>query len=249
MRKFNVRLIAAMLSVGSLSVYPPTATAAGRDDMAAPAPKESPLAKALARDTGVAWTVEVDPRSGEVSFLAPETAVSVGKGTPEAMARAFFRRYAAHSHASPREELRVQRAETDPGDGSHYVRFQHFIAGTNIRIDGSVSMATFTSDGKLVWSHAGFRADIARLSTRPAVARSVAISKAEGIAMRNCELASKEGLSSRAALAVMANPEHPAALMWQVTVASKDGRCGEILASIDASTGRELDLHDGAVVD
>ena len=53
----------------------------------------------------------------------------LGSGSPEADARGFFERYSEQLGTSG-HDLRLQVNEAEPGGGT-YVRFKHFVPGTN----------------------------------------------------------------------------------------------------------------------
>ena len=107
-------------------------------------PKE--LRARLEEDTGVAWTVHSDEESKIVRFLAPAIPLRVTEGTPEVAARAFFDRYrdALHGEGGV-DELRAVVTNANEADGA-YVRFEHYLKGTDVRVFDVVSTARFTDN-------------------------------------------------------------------------------------------------------
>ncbi len=100
-------------------------------------------------DTGVPWYTHSHPENNEVRFLAPREPVKIGDGSPEEVTRAFFDRYrdALHGTGKP-DELRAVPQPIGAPDGMQYVRFDHYVPGTDIMVFEASSGALYTKDGK-----------------------------------------------------------------------------------------------------
>jgi Zn-dependent metalloprotease len=212
-----------------------------------PDPGTTPdLATRLESDTGVKWTVYVDPRSNEVRFLAPEKPISIGTGTPEENARAFFDRYRDALHASGNgDEIRIVSTATDARGGIH-IRFTHFLPGTDLPVFDSGSTAHFTADGSVYWLQADFRADLAALDGVAALTKDEATARALAHVTAACGAIHGAPLASAAELGVLSDPETHAALAYRVRVSVQSERCGAPSVFVDAKSGAALKIEEGA---
>ena len=197
----------------------------------------------LESDTGVAWGVVVDPRSHAPRLLSPASPVRLGSGTPEADARAFFERYGQQLGVAG-HELRVHLNETEPGGGT-YVRFEHFVPGTNLRVFDVSSMAHFRADGAAYLVQPGFREGLER------VAHEAAISQDEAVRSAITRIASECGVSTGAVpsrapeLGVAADEDAPLTLAYRVRFREVTEACLSPQVDVDATTGAVLRIHAG----
>jgi Zn-dependent metalloprotease len=207
------------------------------------------LATRLQQDTGVVWSVYADDQNKAVRFLAPQTPVKTTEASPEAAARAFFDRYRDALYGSDNaDELRLvdkNDAITTEDDGP-YLRFEHYLAGTDIRVFDVASSARFTNDGALVWLQSGFRGGLASVPRAAAVSSSDAVAKATAKANERCgQAVGKDDPPPTATLGVSLEGG-AARLVWRVQIMSSTGSCATPLVSIDATTGDLLAIQDGA---
>lgn len=204
------------------------------------------LAGRLENDTGVKWTVYVDPRSHEVRFLAPKRPVSIGAGTAEENARAFFDRYRDALHASGRsDEIRIVSTATDSRGGIH-IRFVHFVPGTDLPVFGSGSTAHFTEDGAVYWLETDFRADLADVDGHATVTKDEATAKAIAHVKSACGAVQGEPTASAAELGVLSDPETHATLAYRVPASAQSERCLAPSVFIDAKSGAPLKIEETA---
>lgn len=200
----------------------------------------------LQEDTGVFWTLERDPRSHEYRFMAPSEPIRIGAGTPEEMARAFFDRYRDSLHGTGMaDELRAIESISDDGHGSQYVRFEHYLPGTDIPVFDVRSSALFTKDGKFVLAQPGFRGDLSTVSKTAAISDSQAKSKAIARAQAACGTI-KGDPKPTIKLGVHALEEGASRLAWQVQLMTQSDRCIDPTIVVDATNGDILEVRDSA---
>ncbi|HSO40601.1 MAG TPA: hypothetical protein VLT33_49075 [Labilithrix sp.] len=191
------------------------------------------LCARLAKDTGTEWSAYVDDRGNEIRHLSPMKPVTFGSGSAEQRARAFFERYAAELHASD-EELRIMPDQSGP----EYVRFAHYLKGTELPVFLTVSSASFTKNGELYMTQPGFRAGLGALPRRASVSAADARKTVEAEWRRQCPNVTPANIAELA-LGVRGEPTLPPLLVWQATFsfAYDSGRCQMQHISIDAMTG------------
>jgi len=237
LRYLSLPLLAACGSIAACSSDPDPA----------PTPPGTALAAQLEKDTGTKWTVFTDPRSREIRFLAPATAVQIDAGSPEQKARAFFGRYAAalHSTAST-DELQLVSTAVDARGGTH-IRFSHTLPGTRLPVFGSGTTAHFTAAGAVYWLQTDFRADLADLDASAAtLTKDMAISKALAHVKATCGASPREPVANDAELGVHSDPERPAALAYRVRVFAQSERCVAPSVFIDAASGKAIEIEERA---
>lgn len=211
-----------------------------------PEPAAPGLAGQLEKDTGIKWTVYTDPRNHEVRFLAPETPVQIGAGTPEEKARAFFERYSAALHTSGKsDELRVVNSATDKRGGIH-LRFEHFLPGTALPVFDSGTTAHFTADGAVYWLQTDFRADLADVDGNATVAKDAAVAKAVAHVKSSCGAFQGEPTAGAPDLGVLSDPDTHAALAYRVRVSVHGETCSAPSVFIDAKSGAVLKIEERA---
>lgn len=202
------------------------------------------LGTRLEKDTGVAWTVYVDPRSSEVRFLAPASPVRIGGGTPDENARAFFAHYRESLHASGKpDELRPVSAITDARGGLH-LRYEHFLPGTELRVFDSGTTAHFTADGALIWLQTDFHADLESVDPAPMVPREAAIGTAIAHLQASCGAMTGTPVVGTHELGVLAGEEGKPTLVYRSTLDTKSERCTAPTVFVDARTGAPLRLEE-----
>lgn len=213
-------------------------------------PEASPagLGARLEADTGVPWAVYVDEQSKAVRFLAPGTPVKASDASPEVAARAFFDRYRDVLYGSDgADELRLvpkDEAITPEGDGA-YVRFQHYLQGTDIRVFDVASTARFTTDGSLLWLQSGFRAGLGSVPRAASVAAPDAVSKATARSIEVCGSPARQDDDHPPApvLGVSVGGTGPR-LIWRVRIMRSTERCTTPTVTVDATSGEVLELRD-----
>ena len=212
----------------------------------APADRESRLAARLQADTGTAWKVYVDPRAGEVRFLAPISAPARGLsgGSAEEKARALFDRYRDDLGKTDRETIRVRTTTTD-AYGNEAVRFDHFLGGTDLPIFDTSSAVEITRDGALVHIEPGFRHDLDAVATSATVTQSAAEATALTQARAVCALLdSDHAVLKQTTLGVFADPGSSPALAWAVDVRTSFEGCAAPRVFVDATTGAVLKMRE-----
>ncbi|MDB5212591.1 MAG: putative zinc metalloprotease, partial [Myxococcaceae bacterium] len=224
----------------------------GPDDAPAPSPgagSADDLAARLQSDTGVAWGVVVDPRSHAPRLLSPASPVRLaaagasGASSPEADARAFFARYAAYLGAAG-HDLRASVNETEPSGGT-YVRFQHFVPGTNIRVFDTSSMAHFRADGTAYLVQPGFRAGLDAVPHDAAVTQDAAVRAATARIATECGIATTAAPSRAPELGVAGDEDAAFALVYRVPFSEVTEACLAPQVDVDATTGAVLRIHTG----
>ncbi len=221
----------------------PVACSSSGDDPAKP----QGLSARLEQDTGVAWSVYVDEQNEAVRFLAPQTPVKTSDGAPEAVARAFFDRYRdALFDNDKADELRLvpkNEAVTTEDDGP-YLRFDHYLAGTDVRIFDVVSTARFTNDGALVWLQSGFRGGLGAVARAPAVSQADAIGKATAKAIELCGVfGRRDDAPPTSKLGVTFEGGAPR-LVWRIQIMRSTDSCSMPTVTLDATTGDFVSLRD-----
>jgi Zn-dependent metalloprotease len=211
--------------------------------------KPQDLAARLEQDTGVPWSVYDDDQAKAVRFLAPKTPVKTSGATPEEAARAFFDRYRDALHGSDAaDELRLvpkNDAITTEDDGP-YLRFAHYLAGTDVRIFDVVSTARFTNDGALVWLQSGFRGGLGAVPRTAVVSASDAVTKATAKSIELCgQPAGTDDAQPAATLGISLEGSAPR-LVWRIQIMRSTGSCATPLVTIDATTGELVGVRDGA---
>ena len=211
-----------------------------------PEPKPSELRARLEADTGVPWVVHTHDRSKAARFLAPTTPVKADAGSPEIAARAFFDRYRDALHGQDgADELRAVVTNANEADGA-YVRFEHYLKGTDVRIFDVASTARFTTDGALVWLQSGFRAGLRAVPTSAAVSIADALNRAVA---KSTELCGDDGRQDNgppsAKVGVLTEGDAPR-LVWRVQLMTNTERCATPTVTIDATSGDFMGLEDGA---
>jgi Zn-dependent metalloprotease len=233
-----------LLSLGAAACVAP----APDDTASSPTDREARLAAKLEADTGVGWKVYVEPRSGEVRFLAPLAATGQGlaAGSVEQKARALFERYGVELGKTDREELRVKDNTTDTF-GNQSVRFEHFLAGTDLPVFESSSLAEVTSDGALIHIEPGFHHDLDGVARAETITASAAEQAALDDVRSSCGAApSDHVVKKRSTLGVFAEPGSPAALAWAVDVRTSSANCAAPRVFVDATTGAVLATRETA---
>lgn len=169
--RFATPVLVLLAACGSASVGCST------EEEPAPFAEAQPTRSRFERDTGVPWLVAEDPSSKDVRFIAPQSPVEIGHGSPESRARELFLTYAAELHGSG-DPAELGSAEVIGGDVTT-VRIPQRLPGTTILVRGAVSVATFLPDGKLMFAEPSFFADLGHVPKRAAVAadRAVAIAR------------------------------------------------------------------------
>lgn len=204
------------------------------------------LASRLEQDTRVTWTVYADPRSHEVRFLAPRAPVSIGTGTAEEKARAFFARYRDALHATgSANEVRLVSSATDLRGGTH-IRFEHFLPGTNLPVFDVGSTAHFTADGSVYWLETDFRAELADLDAHPSVTKEAALAAATAYVQVNCGTMAGAPTATLAELGVLSDPSLPVTLAYRVPVAVRSTGCTAPQVVVDAKSGVVIRLEEHA---
>lgn len=215
----------------------------GHDD----APSE--LATRLERDTGTPWALYVDGPGKAVRFLAPREPVAVSEASPELTARAFLERYrGALFGGDADDELRAlpdNDATPDAEDGA-YVRFEHVLRGTEVRVFDVASTARFTKEGALMWVQSGFRAGLRDVPRTASFAEPDARRVAdETFAARCGDVILRDAGDSVSTLGV--SLEGGAwRLVWRVRVMRETDRCTTPTVAIDATNGAVLAVRDEA---
>ena len=202
------------------------------------------LQSQLKEDTGVAWGMYVDPRNASPRVLTPATPVHVGGATPEADARAFFNRYSKEL-GSAGHDLRVIVDEQELG-GGHYVRFQHYLSGTNLRLFDVVSMAHFTADGSIYVAQPGFRTGLDAVEPNAKLSANEAASAAINAAIANCGADPSVQPIDPPELGVLADEAMPFALVYRVKFGFFTARCLAPQFDVDAQAGTVLRAQPGA---
>ena len=238
---FALAFLAGAACVGN-SGCSPDAPAADAATTASPEEKEASLQAKLLGDTGIGWKVIVDPRNNEVRFLSPSVAIATATpgGSPEERARGFFRKYSGELGVTDQEQLRLTDAITDSfGDDS--VRFEHLLAGTDLPIFDSASVAEFTKDGRLLYLEPGFRRDLSKVARTAKIAQDAAEQSAVDHARASCGLAPSDAIDRKTStLGVSAEPDAPAALAWAIDLRTELGDCVAPRVFVDATTGAVL---------
>lgn len=258
-------LASMMLGCGASTVTPPPRSAPAIVGVApvpplAPAPAPAPvppptpetdtttpegnaaaLRARLVKDTGTDWTVYVDKRNQEIRHLSPLSPVMFGTGSAEDRARAFFATYAAELHAST-EDLRLVRADTGPSGSTGYVRFEHYVKGTELPIFDAVSSASFDKTGALYMTQPGFRAGLDKIPTRAAITSAEAEKRVLTEWHRRCPARGKAPVTSLA-LGIRGAPTLPPLLVWraQLQFAYDSNACQMEELLVDATTGAIAD--------
>jgi bacillolysin len=204
-------------------------------------PDVADLGGRLEADTGVSWTVYADPETQAVRFIGPDRPVKIGEGDAEAVTRAFFARYhdALAVEGDP-DDLRLTVA-TDEEDGGRYVRFEHYLHGTDVRVFDAVSTARFTKDGEVVWMQSGFR-DLGEAPRTAEVSESDAIGAADAAFQERCGEPLRRHGDPVATLGLVEDAEH--ALVWRVQLMDVTARCTTPLVTIDATSGAAVSVDD-----
>ena len=241
MRTFSKSAIVLLLLAACGA--PVACSSSGRDDAAKP----QGLAARLEVDTGVPWSVYDDDQAKAVRFLAPKTPVKTSGATPEEAARAFFDRYRNDLHGSDAaDELRLvakNDAITTEDDGP-YLRFEHYLAGTDVRIFDVVSTARFTKDGALVWLQSGFRAGLGGVPHAAAFKDTDAIDRATAKFTERCGAPNgQDDAAPTAKLGVIVEAHGPR-LVWRVQILRSTDSCTAPTVTIDATTGELVEMHD-----
>lgn len=206
------------------------------------------LGARLEADTGVPWTLHIDEQSKAVRFLAPTTPVKTTDASPEAAARAFFDRYRDALYGGDgADEVRLvpkNEAVTPEEDGA-YVRFQHYLKGTDIRVLDVASTARFTTDGALVWLQSGFRADLGSVPRTAAFAATEAVSKATARSIEVCGEPVRQDDDHPPVPMLGVSVDGPAPrLVWRVQMMRSTERCTTPTVTVDATSGEVLELRD-----
>jgi len=207
------------------------------------------LGARLESDTGVTWGVINDPRSQAPRMLTPSSAVRLGSGTPEADARAFFDHYGKQLGTAG-HELRVTVNEKEKGgpdapDGS-YVRFDHFVAGTNLRVFDTSSMAHFDATGAAYVVQPGFRAGLDSIPHAAQVTVDAALRAATAKVVADCGLDPATPPASAPELGVAADEDQPLTLAYRIPFSQVTEQCLSPEVDIDATTGAVVRVHAGA---
>ena len=234
MRKNLVRRVAA---VGLLA-------GAGYAFFACSSKVDDDLPTQLQKDTGVAWGIAVDPRNGSPRVLTPATPVHISAGSPEADARAFFARYGKQLGTAG-HDLRVTLDEPELG-GGRYLRFQHYLSGTNFRVFDVVSMAHFATDGAMYVAQPGFRPGLDAIGHDPKISAEDASRAAISAAIGSCGADASALPMSAPELGVMADETRPLALAYRVKFGFFTASCLAPQFDVDAATGAVLATRAGA---
>jgi hypothetical protein len=224
--------VATVAPVGSASA--PQAPAVAPAPPLTPEENTKALRARLATDTGTEWAVYVDDDCHEIRHLSPIKPVMFGSGSAEERARAFFKRYSSELHASD-EELRVVEG---PGNNDpEFVRFEHYLKGTDLPVFLTTSSASFTKEGALYMTQPGFRAGLGALPRRAAISSDAARKSVEAEWRRRCPNAVMT--IREFALGVRGERSLPPLLIWQATfdVADDSRRCQAEHIYVDATTG------------
>ena len=203
------------------------------------------LSTQLQKDTGVAWAVSFDPRSNAPRVLLPATPVKVGAGSPEADARTFFAKY-GNELGTAAHELRVTVDEAELG-GGHYVRFQHYIKGSRMRVFEVVSMAHFDADGRMYIAQPGFRPGLDAITHDAKLSADEAIRAAAAAAVTGCGASSGIAPTDPPELGVAADEDQPYALAYRVKFSLINEQCLAPEFDINATTGAVIRMHAGAL--
>ena len=206
---------------------------------------EARLARKLEGDTGVAWKVFVERQSNTVRFLAPVTATdrATTGASSEERARAFFAKYAADLGMIDQEQLRV-RDETNDSYGHQSIRFEHLLAGSELPIFDSSSLAEFTREGALLHIQPGFHEDLSNVARTAAITQAAAEQTAIDHTRRACSLG--PATIKTTTLGVATEPDAPAALAWAVDIRTTLGSCVAPRVFVDATTGAVLRMRETA---
>ena len=234
MRKVLVRRLAAvglLVGVGS-AVF---ACSSKADD---------DLPTQLQNDTGVAWGVAVDPRNNSPRVLTPATPVQIHAGSPEADARAFFAQYGKQLGTGA-HDLRVTVDEPELG-GGHYVRFQHYLSGTDLRVFDVVSMAHFTAHGAMYVAQPGFRPGLDSIGHDAKLSADDATRAATAAVIASCGADPSIQPTGSPELGVTGDEGLPFALSYRVKFGVLNEQCLAPQFDIDAATGAVLANHAGA---
>ena len=210
--------------------------------------KEAKLATRLEGDTGVGSKVIVERQTNAVRFLAPIAATDrATTGTsPEDKARSFFQKYAADLGMTDQEQLRVKDETTD-SYGHRSIRFEHVLAGTELPIFDSSSLAEFTPDGSLLHIQPGFREDLSKVARTATITQTAAEQTAIDDVRGACALAPADIATRKTStLGVAAEPDAPAVLAWAVDVRTTFGACVAPRVFVDARTGAVLRMRETA---
>jgi Zn-dependent metalloprotease len=236
---------AVVLALVAACGGPVACTSSGGDDSAKP----HGLAARLEQDTGVPWSVYDDDQAQAVRFLAPKTPVKTSGATPEEAARAFFERYRDDLHGSDAaEDLRLvakNDAITTEEDGP-YLRFEHYLAGTDVRIFDVVSTARFTTDGALMWLQSGFRGGLGAVPRTAVISGADATTKATAKSSELCGRAPGHDDAPPTATLGVSLEGGKARLVWRVQIMVATASCATPLVTIDATTGELVGVRDGA---
>jgi len=221
-----------------------TACTAGAGCSSSEQKNEPDLGTQLEDETKVRWAVGTDERSGEVRYLAPERPVRVGDGAPEEAARTFFDRHRASLHGTGEpDELRAVPAVVED-DGSTRIRFDHYLPGTDIRVLGAATTAYFTAGGELYWAQPGFRADLSRIGSSATIIEEDALRAAVDRASTQCMVARDDIQVGKPELAVRADEDAPAALVWRVQLLTQTEACYAPEILVDAATGAVVAMRE-----
>jgi len=197
----------------------------------------------LEKDTGVAWGIMTDPRSLAPRVLSPAAPVRIGAGSAEVDARAFFERY-KESLGAAGHELRVRVNEPEQGGGT-YLRFEHYVPGTNLRVFDASSMVHFDSGGAVYLAQPGFRAGLDAIRHAAAITADAALRVAQAILASDCGIGGAAVPSSPPELGVATDEDAPLALAYRIPFREVTDRCLSPQVDIDATTGAVLRVRAG----
>lgn len=216
---------------------PPPTPVTAVTDTTTPEGNAAALRARLVKDTGTDWTVYVDKRNQEIRHLSPLAPVMFGTGSAEDRARAFFATYVTELHAST-EDLRLVRADTGPSGSTGYVRFEHYVKGTELPVFDAVSSASFDGAGALYMTQPGFRAGLDKIPTRAAITAAEAEKRVLTEWHRRCPTTGKAPVTSLA-LGVRGEPTLPPLLVWRAKLqfAYDSTACQMEELLVDATTG------------
>ena len=191
------------------------------------------------------WTAPVSA----VRFLAPREPMGVNEASPELAARAFFERYRDSLYGGDSvDELRLlpaNEATPDAEDGS-YLRFEHVLRGTQVRVFDVASTARFTKEGALMWVQSGFRAGLQHVPRTASFAELDARQLADRVFSERCgDSMRRDAGEAVATLGVSMDGGSPR-LVWRVQIMSETDRCSTPTIDIDATSGAVLDVRDEA---
>ncbi len=196
----------------------------------------------LNADTGVEWTVWM--RDQEVHSLSPRSGppTYLPGATPEQKARLFLDKYRMYLHGSgDPSELRVERSERDTV-GRYFLRFAHYLPGTDIRVEDSYSTFEFLEDESLSSASSGIRAAARDVPRTPNVHVYGAVARAVlGIAkLCDAEIATVAPLHAD----LVAEPSEGKGLrlVWHITATTRG--CVAPEAEVDAMNGDTLRVAD-----